>query len=210
MEKIQFNHDGIEMYESFNLTKEQADRLESVIVFESIVARSIIKQDYNDDERSAPRALRTKTGVLSRSLKYASTEMEKLFLAFLFHTRAEIANTVIAATQAFDEASVDYKLRSKLIEAAQNHFGDSMSREAIEIHLNNMMEKQARPLKPFKKLIRQVENSNYDFNLFAAMLDEDEPSSYVMDILESSMDGIKRMKDEGMFKMGSHDDEDED
>ena len=82
-----------------------------------------------------------------------------------------------------------------------------MSREAIEIHLNNMMDKQARPLKPFKKLIRQVENSNYDFNLFAAMLDEDEASTYVMDILESSMDGIKRMKDEGMFRMSSEDDE---
>lgn len=207
MGSIQFNHDGIEMYESFNLTKEQADRLESVIVFESIVARSIIKLDYNGEERSAPRALRTKTGVLSRSLKYASTEMEKLFLAFLFHTRAEIANTVIAAAEAFDEASRDYEMRSKLIEAAENHFGESMSREAIEVHLNNMMDKQARPLKPFKKLIRQVENSNYDFNLFAAMLDEDEAPTYVMDILESSMDGIKRMKDDGMFRMSSGDDE---
>ena len=191
MGSIQFNHDGIEMYESFNLTKQQADRLESVIVFESIVARSIIKLDYNGEERSAPRALRTKTGVLSRSLKYANAEMEKLFLAFLFYTRAEIANTVIAASEAFDEASRDYQMRSKL----------------IELHLNNMMDKQARPLKPFKKLIRQVENSNYDFNLFAAMLDEDEAPTYVMDILESSMDGIKRMKDEGMFRMSSGDDE---
>lgn len=208
MEKIQFNHDGIEMYESFNLTKEQADRLESVIVFESIVARSIIKQDYNGEERSAPRALRTKTGVLSRSLKHANTEMEKLFLAFLFHTRAEVANTVIAAAQAFEEASQDYQMRTKLVEAAQDHFGDKMSREAIEKHLDNMMEKQARPLKPFRKLVRQVENSNYDFHLFNAMIDEDEASSYVMDVLESSMDGIKRMKDEGMFKMSSDEDED--
>lgn len=208
MEKTTFNHDGIEMYESFNLTKEQADRLESAIVFESIVARSIIKHDYNGEERTAPRALRTKTGVLSRSLKYANTEMEKLFLTFLFHTRAELANTVIAAAEAFDQASQDYQMRIKLIEAAQNHFGDKMSKEAIERHLDNMMEKQARPLKPFRKLIRQVENSNYDFHLFNAMIDEDEASSYVMDVLESSMDGIKRMKDEGMFKMGSDEDED--
>ena len=208
MGSIQFNHDGIEMYESFNLTKEQANRLESVIVLESIVARSIISQDYNGEERSAPRALRTKTGVLSRSLKYANTEMEKLFLAFLFHTRAEVSNTIIAAVEAFDVASQDYKLRSKLVEAAQDHFGDSMSREAIEKHLDNMMEKQARPLKGFKKLIRQVENSNYDFNLFTAMIDEDEASTYVMDILEDSMDGIKRLKDNGMFKMSSEEDED--
>ncbi len=208
MEKTTFNHDGIEMYESFNLTKEQADRLESAIVFESIVARSIIKQDYNGEERIAPRALRTKTGVLARSLKYANTEMEKLFLTFLFHTRAELANTVIAASEAFNEASQDYQMRVKLIEAAQNHFGDKMSREAIERHLDNMMEKQARPLKPFRKLVRQVENSNYDFHLFNAMIDEDEASSYVMDVLESSMDGIKRLKDEGMFKMSSDEDED--
>lgn len=208
MEKTTFNHDGIEMYESFNLTKEQADRLESAIVFESIVARSIIKHDYNGEERTAPRALRTKTGVLARSLKYANTEMEKLFLTFLFHTRAELANTVIAASEAFNEASQDYQMRVKLIEAAQNHFGDKMSREAIERHLDNMMEKQARPLKPFRKLVRQVENSNYDFHLFNAMIDEDEASSYVMDVLESSMDGIKRLKDEGMFKMSSDEDED--
>ena len=209
MEKIQFNHDSIEMYESFGLTKEQANKLESVIVFESIVARSIIQKDYDGEERTAPRALRTKTGVLSRSLKYAGSEMERLFLTFLFHNRAEVANTVIAAAEAFDQSSQDYEIRSKLIEAAQDHFGDRMSREAIEAHLNNMMEKQGRPLKPFKKLVRQVENSNYDFNLFAAMLDEDEAPTYVMDILESSMDAIKRMKDEGMFKMGSSE-EDED
>ena len=208
MEKIQFNHDGIEMYESFGLTKQQADKLESVIVFESIVARSIIQRDYDGEERTAPRALRTKTGVLSRSLKYASSEMERLFLTFLFSTRAEVANMVISAAEAFDQASTDHALRSKLIEAAQDHFGDKMSRQAIEAHLNNMMEKQGRPLKPFRKLVRQVENSNYDFNLFAAMLDEDEAPTYVMDILESSMDNIKRMKDEGMFKMDLEEDED--
>lgn len=208
MEKISFNHDGIEMYESFNLTKEQANRLESVIVFESIVARSIIKHDYNGEERTAPRALRTKTGILARSLKYASTEMERLFLSFLFHTRAEVSNIVIAAVEAFDEASQDYNLRSKLIEAAQNHFGESMSRQAIEKHLEDMMEKQARPLKAFRKLVRQVENANYDFNLFTAMIDEDEASTYVMDILEDSMDGIKRLKKDGMFKIESEEDED--
>lgn len=208
MEKISFNHDGIEMYESFNLTKEQANRLESVIVFESIVARSIIKHDYNGEERTAPRALRTKTGILARSLKYASTEMERLFLSFLFHTRAEVSNMVIAAVEAFDEASQDYNLRSKLIEAAQNHFGESMSRQAIEKHLEDMMEKQARPLKAFRKLVRQVENANYDFNLFTAMIDEDEASTYVMDILEDSMDGIKRLKKDGMFKIESEEDED--
>jgi len=208
MEKISFNHDGVEMYESFNLTKEQANRLESVIVFESIVARSIIKHDYNGEERTAPRALRTKTGILARSLKYASTEMERLFLSFLFHTRAEVSNTIIAAVEAFDTASQDYKLRSKLIEAAQDHFGDSMSRQAIEKHLDDMMEKQARPLKGFRKLVRQVENSNYDFNLFTAMIDEEEASTYVMDILEDSMDGIKRLKKDGMFKIESEEDED--
>lgn len=208
MGSIQFNHDGIEMYESFNLTQEQAHRLETAIIFESIVARSIVQRDYKGEERTAPRVLRTKTGVLSRSLKYASTEMERLFMTFLFATRAEMTNTLVAAVEAFDEASQDYKLRSKLIEAAQNHFGDSMTRDAIEKHLENMMEKQARPLKPFRKLIRQVENSNYDFMLFKAMIDEEESSRYVLEIVEDSMDGIKRMKDEGMFRMSSEEDED--
>jgi len=208
MEKIVFNHDSSEIYESFNLTQEQAHRLETAIIFESIVARSIVHRDYKGEERTAPRVLRTKTGVLSRSLQYASTDMERLFMTFLFATRSEMANTLVAAVEAFDEASQDYKLRSKLIEAAQDHFGDSMTREAIERHLENMMEKQARPLKQFRKLVRQVENSGYDFHLFKAMIDEEESSRYVLEIVEDSMDGIKRMKDDGMFRMSSEDDED--
>jgi hypothetical protein len=205
MENIQFNHDSIEMYESFSLTKEQANRLESVIVFESIVANSIINRDYKDDENSAPRVLRTKTGVLSRSLKYASTDMEKLFLTFVFATRAQNANTILSALEAFDNASTNYELKAKLVEHAEKHFGDKMSKSIIEKHLEEMMAKQARPLKPFKKLIRQVENSNYDFSLFKAMIDEEESSSYIMEIMEDTMQSIERFKDEGMFRMGSSD-----
>lgn len=207
MEKIQFNHDSIEMYESFNLTKEQADRLESVIVFESIVANSILNRDYKDDETLAPRVLRTKTGVLSRSLKHAATEMERLFLTFIFATKAQNANTILSALDAFHNASTNYELKAKLIKHAEKHFGDKMSKSMIERHLEEMMTKQARPLKQFKKLVRQVENSNYDFSLFKAMIDEEESSSYVMEIMEDTMQSIERLKDEGMFKMGSRDDE---
>jgi len=209
MEKIEFTHSSGEIHESFNLTKEQAHKMESVIVFESIVARSIIKRDYSGDEDSAPRVLRTKTGVLARSLQHASTEMERLFLTFLFSTRIEAANTVLAAIEAFEEASNDYKLKSKLVDAARRHFGDSMTTEQIEQHLETMMAKQSRPMKPFKKLIRQVENSNYDYQLFKAMLDEEESSLYIVEIMEDTMHSLKRLKDEGMFKIGSSD-EDED
>ena len=205
MENIQFNHDSIEMYESFSLTKEQANRLESVIVFESIVANSIINRDYKDDESSAPRVLRTKTGVLSRSLKYASTDMEKLFLTIVFATRAQNANTILSALEAFDNASTNYELKAKLIEHAEKHFGDKMSKSIIEKHLEDTMTKQSRPLKLFKKLVRQVENSNYDFQLFKATIDEEESSSYAIEIMEDTMQSIERFKDEGMFRMGSSD-----
>jgi len=207
MEKITFNHDSIEMYESFSLTKEQADKLESVIVFESIVANCILNRDYKDDESSAPRILRTKTGVLSRSLNYAATEMERLFLTFVFATKAQNANTILSALDAFDNASTNYELKAKLIEHAEKHFGNKMSKSMIERYLEEMMTKQARPLKQFKKLVRQVENSNYDFSLFKAMIDEEESSSYIMEIMEDTMQSIERLKDEGMFKTGSRDDE---
>jgi hypothetical protein len=135
--------------------------------------------------------------------------MERLFLTFLFSTRVEAANTVLAAIEAFEEASTDYKLKSKLVDAARRHFGDSMSTEKIEQHLEDMMARQSRPLKPFKKLIRQVENANYDYQLFKAMLDEDESSLYIVEVMEDTMHSLKRLKDEGMFKIGSSD-EDED
>lgn len=206
MEKIQFNHGSSEIYESFGLTKEEAHRLESVIVFESIVARSILHRDYKDDEKSAPRVLRTKTGVLSRSLQHANTEMERLFMTFLFSLRSEAANTILAALEAFDQASQDRTLKAKLVEAAKDHFGDAMSKEKIEQHLDNMMSKQSRPLKPFKKLVRQVENSNYDFMLFKALIDEEESSEYVMEVMEDTLQSLKRLKDEGLFS--SSEDED--
>jgi hypothetical protein len=209
MEKITFNHDSIEIYESFSLTKEQADKLESVIVFESIVANSILNRDYKDDETLAPRVLRTKTGVLSRSLRYASTEMERLFLTFVFATKSQSANTVLNTIEAFEKASQDYSLKSKLLEAAEEHFGDKMSKERIEKSLEEMIAKQSRPMKPFKKLIRLVENSNYDFNLFKAMIDEEESSTYIIDIMEDTLDTFKRFKNEGIFKE-NHLDEDED
>jgi hypothetical protein len=206
MEKIEFTHNSGEIHESFNLTKEQADKLQSVIVFESIVARSIIHRDYSGDEKSAPRVLRTKTGVLSRSLQHASTEMERLFVTFMFTPRADAANTILAALEAFEQASNDYALRSKLIEAAKDHFGDSMSEQKIEQHLEDMMNKQARPLKPFKKLVRQVENANYDFQLFKAVIDDEESSAYVMETVEDTLHSLKRLKDEGLFS--SSEDED--
>jgi len=206
MEKIQFSHDSSEIYESFNLTKEQASKLESVIVFEAIVARSIISRDYSGDEKSAPRVLRTKTGVLSRSLQHANTEMERLFITFMFTPRADAANTILAALEAFEEASNDYKLKNKLIEAAKDHFGDSMSEEKIERHLEDMMNKQARPLKPFKKLVRQVENSNYDFQLFKATIDDEESSAYVIEVMEDTMHTLRRLKDEGMFRTSEDED----
>jgi hypothetical protein len=206
MEKIQFTHSSGEIHESFNLTKEQAHRLESVIVFESIVARSIISRDYSGDEKSAPRVLRTKTGVLSRSLQHANTEMERLFITLMFTPRADAANTILAALEAFEQASNDYALRSKLIEAAKDHFGDAMSEEKIERHLEDMMNKQARPLKPFKKLVRQVENANYDFQLFKAVIDDEESSAYVMETVEDALHTLKRLKDEGLFNSSQDED----
>jgi hypothetical protein len=206
MEKIQFTHDSGEIYESFNLTKEQANKLESVIVFESIVARSILHRDYKDDERSAPRVLRTKTGVLSRSLQHASTEMERLFVTFMFTPRADAANSILTALEAFDQASNDSTLKNKLIEAAKDHFGDSMSQEKIEKHLEDMMTKQSRPLKPFKKLVRQVVNSNYDFQLFKATIDDEESSGYVMETVEDALHTLKRLKDEGLFSRSEDED----
>ena len=44
-----------------------------------------------------------------------------------------------------------------------------------------------------KRLIRQIDNSNYDYSLFKAMLDEDEGDSYIPELIEDIMENVKSL-----------------
>jgi len=208
MEKIQFNHDAAGLRESFMLSEERSDRLQSAIVFESIVAHTIVVKDYGDDHDEAPRVLRTKTGVLSRTLQYAMDEKERLFLSFIFINRHEAINNVMSALTALESSVTDGNLRDKLISAGEEAFGRSMSKDELLKHFEDTIRKKTRPLKPLQKLIRQIENSNYDFALFNATIDEDESSGYAMEVIEESLEAVKQIVKLGLFK--NRDDEDED
>jgi hypothetical protein len=60
-----------------------------------------------------------------------------------------------------------------------------------------MFAKQVRPFKPMKKLIRQIDNSNYDYSLFKAMLDDDENGdAYIPEIIEDIIENVKGMNED--------------
>ena len=208
MEKIEFNHDASGLRESFMLSEERSDKLQAAIVFESIVAHTIVVKDYGDDHDEAPRVLRTKTGVLSRTLQYAMNERERLFLSFIFINRHEAINNVMAALTALEQSVTDGGLRDKLVSAGEEAFGGSMTKEELIKHFEDTIRKKTRPLKPLQKLVRQVENSNYDFNLFNAMIDEDESSGYAMEVIEESLEVLKNLSRSGLFKKSDNEDED--
>ena len=207
MEKIQFNHDASGLSESFMISDERADKLQSAIVFESIVANSIVVKQY-DDEDEAPRVLRTKTGVLSRSLQYAMSEQERLFMSFIFINRHEGINQALGALRALEQAAGDEDLREKLLDVGQDAFGGKMSKEELLKHFEETVRKKTRPLKPLQKLVRQVENSNYDFMLFNATIDDEESSGYAMEVIEDSLEALKQIAKSGFFKKRDEDDED--
>lgn len=207
MEKIQFNHDASGLSESFMISDERADRLQSAIVFESIVANSIVVKQY-DDEDEAPRVLRTKTGVLSRSLQYTISEQERLFMSFIFINRHEGINQALGALRALEQAAGDEDLKEKLLDVGQDAFGGKMSKEELLKHFEETVRKKTRPLKPLQKLVRQVENSNYDFMLFNATIDDEESSGYAMEVIEDSLEALKQIAKSGFFKKRDEDDED--
>ena len=210
MQKIEMNHDCTQLYESFMLSKEQSNRIDSVIWFESIVADNIIDRDYEGNPRKAPRVLRTKTGILSRCTKYAQDEQELAYMMFIFMGKHEMINKMLGIYSGITRALTDISQLDDVVDRAHDEFKDKMSRDEVKDKLHEMLSKTSRPLKPLKKLIRQVENSNYDFSLFKAMIDEeDNPDAYLVEVIEESAETLNNMKKSGMFGI-SKDEDDED
>jgi hypothetical protein len=196
MEKITFNHEGVEIHESFNLSKQVGNKLDSIIIFETIVADRILEVQYDGVREDAPREVRTKTGVLARCLNYVSNEQERMYLAYAFVSKHTAALSLLAGYEALNRTMKDSGLRDKMIEGAKEHFGDKFTLEKIEEKLEEMISKQGRPFKPMKKLIRQIDNSNYDYSLFKAMLDEEDGDSYIPEVVEDMIEHIKDMRSE--------------
>jgi len=197
MEKIKFNHDGEKIHESFCLTSEQGSKLDSIILFESIVADRILELDYHGIRKDAPREICTKTGVLARCFKYTTNEQERMYTAYAFINKHNSALALLSGYEALIKTTSDPKLRNKLLEGAREHFGDEFSQEVMEEKFEEMINKQIRPLKPMRKLIRQIDNSNYDYSLFKAMLDDDDqenPDSYISEVVDDMIEHIKEMR----------------
>jgi hypothetical protein len=196
MEKITFNHEGVHIHDSFNLTKEQGNKIDSVIMFETIVADRMLEVQYEGIRENAPREIKTKTGVLARCMNYTSTDQEKIYLAYAFASKHHAALSVLAGYEALRRVTdKDGELRSQFIEAARDHFGDKFSEEKLEEKLEEMVGSKTRPFKPVKKLIRQVDASNYDYSLFKAMLDEEDGDAYIPELIDDIVANVKDLDD---------------
>lgn len=196
MEKITFNHDGVQIHESFNLSEQVGNKLDSIIMFESIVADRIVEVEYQGIRNDAPREVRTKTGVLARCLNYVTNEQERMYVAYAFVNKHNAALTLLAGYEALVKTVGDDRLRDKMIEGAKEHFGDKFNIEQLEEKLQDMLSKQTRPFKPMKKLIRQIDNSNYDYSLFKAMLDDEDgdKDAYITELVDDMIEVIKAMR----------------
>jgi hypothetical protein len=196
MEKITFNHEGVHIHDSFNLTKNQGNKLDSVIMFETIVADRILEVQYEGIREDAPREIKTKTGVLARCFKYATSDQEKIYLAYAFASKHHATLSALAGYEALQRVSdKDGELHSQFLEAARDHFGDKFSQEKLEEKLEEMVGAKARPFKPMRKLIRQIDNSNYDYSLFKAMLDEEDGDAYIPELIDDIIANVKDLDD---------------
>ena len=195
--KITFNHEGVKIHDSFNLTKEQGNRLDSVIMFETIVADRILDVHYEGIREDAPREIKTKTGVLSRCMKYASNDQEAFYLAYAFVNKHNATLTVLAGYEALSRVGdKDSPLHIAMIEGARREFGDKFSDEQLQEKLEDMLGSKTRPFKPMRKLIRQIDASNYDYSLFKAMLDDDDNAdAYIPEIIEDIIENVRGMDD---------------
>ena len=193
--KITFNHEGVKIHDSFNLTEEQGEKLDSVIMFETIVADRILEVHYEGDRENAPREIQTKTGVLSRCLKYTNNDQEKMYLAYAFINKHNATRAVLAGYEAMSRVTdKDSALHSSMIETAREHFGDKFSEKELQEKMEEMLSSKTRPFKPMKKLVRQIDNSNYDYTLFKSMLDDEENGdSYIPEVIEDIVENVKGM-----------------
>jgi hypothetical protein len=194
---ITFNHEGVKIHDSFNLTEEQGNRLNSIIMFETIVADRILEVHYEGIREDAPREIKTKTGVLSRCMKYTTSDQEMIYVAYAFSSKHHATLGVLAGYEAFLRvADKNSPLHRAMIEGARKEFGDKFSDDQLQEKLEDMLSAKTRPFKPMRKLIRQIDSSNYDYTLFKAMLDDDDNGdSYIIEIIEDIIDNVKGMDD---------------
>lgn len=194
---ITFNHDGVKIHDSFNLTEQQGNRLDSVIMFETIVADRILDVHYEGVREDAPREIKTKTGVLSRCLKYATNDQETMYLAYAFVNKHNATLSALAGYEALSRVGdKNSPLHTALIEGAKEHFGDKFSDEQLQEKLEDMLGSKTRPFKPMRKLIRQIDASNYDYSLFKAMLDEEDGDAYIPELIEDIIENVKGMSED--------------
>jgi hypothetical protein len=118
-----------------------------------------------------------------------------MYLAYAFVNKHNATIAVLAGYEALSRVTdKDSALHSSMIEAAREHFGDKFSEKELQEKMEDMLSSKTRPFKPMKKLVRQIDNSNYDYTLFKSMLDDEENGdSYIPEVIEDIVENVKGM-----------------
>ena len=176
---VEFNHDGIKMHETFNISDERAKRIYSIMFYETISTFIIAGDLFEDPFNDSPRNLITKSGKLERVLKKINNNQEKYYvLASYFieatkieHVLEKFAKSRLITKLSFDTNHTD-KTRALIVDILKS-LGDEIFKD-----LDNIIEK--------------IKVSNDDFNIFMALLDHDDPDQYI----EDAVQGILHLGDD--------------
>lgn len=165
MFNVEFNHDGVKMHETFNISDDRAKRIYSIMFFETI-SSFMLAGDLFDNWDDSPRNLITKSGKLERVLSKIQNDQEKYYV---------LACYFIEATKI--EHVLEKYAKSRLI---TNLKFESLSNDKTKELIMDILKTLGEEIfKDLDNIIDKIKISNDDFNIFLALLDNDDPDEYI-------------------------------
>lgn len=176
MNPLILNHDGVKLHECFNIEPDRAKRLYSIMFYETISTFIIAGDMFDDPFEDSPRELVTKSGKLERCLTRVSDSQEKYFM---------LASYFIESTKI--EHVLEKYAKSNLInKVAQRESSTSEIPDAVKDLIMDLLKNLGNEIfKDLAKIIEVIKISNNDFNIFLAMLDQDDPDAYIQNAVDS-------------------------
>lgn len=184
---ITFNHSSNHVHEAFNLTKEVADNTLTRITYEALKCH-LIAQDFEDNGENIPELLHKKTKVLEDLIKTTNSDSELIYMSFSFLVWFEKVNQLYGKVTGIREAFTTGEMKDKLFSAAKEALPDHLA-DSIESRLDGFIDNKISGIRRFERLIREVKNSNYDYQLFLAIIDGDH--DYVHDIVADTINNLE-------------------
>jgi hypothetical protein len=181
-----FNHEDKEMHVAFCIDQETADKIIGRIIFETLKS-NCIERDFEEIGEEPPATLMKKTSVLETVLKSITSKQEELFAAFFFLVWHEKTNYVWRKQLEVKEKLSSSVLMDKLKEGASEVFAH-ISQSVLQNKIDEFAKEKMAEFKGYNRIVKQVINSNYDFDLFSAIIDHD--FDYVSDVVDKAVQDV--------------------